>query len=125
MLQEKPTLDEVADLRKENQKLKETVADLMLRYDIVKKLGVFGIDEKWQTDFRYFNILGWGWYFLRTVLDDDRRFIPHWGLCRSMKAEGVEQTIEAALLKAGLTKYQRPKLLSDYGACYIASELKE
>src|ERR1700677_4392347 len=30
------TSDEVAELRKENQKLKETVADLVLRYDIVK-----------------------------------------------------------------------------------------
>ena len=31
------TSDEVADLRKENQRLKEMVADLVLRYDIVKK----------------------------------------------------------------------------------------
>ena len=31
------TSDEVNDLRKENQRLKEMVADLMLRYDIVKK----------------------------------------------------------------------------------------
>lgn len=31
------TSDEVADLRKENLRLKETVADLVLRYDIVKK----------------------------------------------------------------------------------------
>ena len=31
------TSDEVADLRKENQRLKEMVADLMLRYDIAKK----------------------------------------------------------------------------------------
>lgn len=31
------TSDEVIDLRKENQKLKEMVADLMLKYDIVKK----------------------------------------------------------------------------------------
>lgn len=31
------TSDEVAELRKENQKLKEAVADLVLRYDIVKK----------------------------------------------------------------------------------------
>ena len=29
--------DEVAELRKENQRLKETVADLVIRYDIVKK----------------------------------------------------------------------------------------
>lgn len=31
------TSDEVTELRKENQRLKEMVADLMLRYDIVKK----------------------------------------------------------------------------------------
>lgn len=31
------TSDEVTALRKENQRLKEMVADLMLRYDIVKK----------------------------------------------------------------------------------------
>ena len=30
--------DEVVVLRKENQRLKEMVADLMLRYDIVKKV---------------------------------------------------------------------------------------
>ena len=31
------TSDEVVELRKENQRLKEMVADLMLKYDIVKK----------------------------------------------------------------------------------------
>jgi transposase len=31
------TSDEVAELRKENQKLKELLAELMLRHDIVKK----------------------------------------------------------------------------------------
>lgn len=31
------TSDEVAELRKENARLKETVADLVMRYDIVKK----------------------------------------------------------------------------------------
>ena len=31
------TSDEVAELRKENQRLKEVVADLVVRYDIVKK----------------------------------------------------------------------------------------
>lgn len=31
------TSDEVSELRKENQRLKEIVADLVLRYDIVKK----------------------------------------------------------------------------------------
>lgn len=31
------TSDEVAELRKENQRLKVTIADLVIRYDIVKK----------------------------------------------------------------------------------------
>lgn len=31
------TSDEVAELRNENQRLKETIADLVIRYDIVKK----------------------------------------------------------------------------------------
>ena len=31
------TSDEVAELKKENQKLKVIIADLVLRYDIVKK----------------------------------------------------------------------------------------
>jgi transposase len=37
------TSDEVTELRKENQRLKEMVADLVLRYDIVKK-SLSGLD---------------------------------------------------------------------------------
>ncbi len=35
------TSDEVALLREENRKLKETVADLVIRYDIIKKVWKF------------------------------------------------------------------------------------
>ena len=83
------------------------------------------VHQLWQTDFTYFKIPGWGWYYLSTVLDDYSRFVIHWELCRSMKAEDVERTVEAALKKAGLAKHHRPKLLSDNGACYIASGLKD
>ncbi len=48
------TSDEVADLRKENARLKEMVADLMLRYDIrKKKLAILGINNKWRKYMRY------------------------------------------------------------------------
>ena len=42
------TMDEVVELRKENQRLKEMVADLMLRYDSVKKANPFW--NKWKMD---------------------------------------------------------------------------
>ena len=31
------------------------------------------VHEMWQTDFTYFRIIGWGWYYLSTVLDDFSR----------------------------------------------------
>jgi transposase len=83
------------------------------------------VNEMWQTDFTYFKIIGWGWYYLSTVLDDKSRFIVHWELCENMKAEDVKSTVAAALKKAKIGTKRRPKLLSDNGACYISSELKK
>ncbi len=83
------------------------------------------VHQMWQTDFTYFKILGWGWYYLSTVLDDYSRYIVHWELCKTMQAGDVQRTIEQAMEKAALGKQQRPKLLADNGSCYIASELKD
>lgn len=41
------TSGEVTDLCKENQRLKEVVANLLLRYTIVKKLKHIGVSEKY------------------------------------------------------------------------------
>jgi len=83
------------------------------------------VNEMWQTDFTYFKIPGWGWYYLSTVLDDYSRFIVHWQLCKSMKSVDVEDTINNAMLKSNLKPGERPKLLSDNGSCYIANDFKE
>lgn len=82
------------------------------------------VHQMWQTDFTYFKIIGWGWYYLSTVLDDYSRFIVHWELCDSMKAQDVQNTVESAIKAAKLISKQRPKLLSDNGACYISSDIK-
>ncbi|MBK9193141.1 MAG: IS3 family transposase [Crocinitomicaceae bacterium] len=82
------------------------------------------VHEMWQTDFTYFKILGWGWYYLSTVLDDFSRYIVHWEICEGMKVQDVKRTIDRAIVKAKNVTKQRPKLLSDNGSCYIASELK-
>lgn len=83
------------------------------------------VHEMWQTDFTYFKILGWGWYYLSTVIDDYSRYIVHWELCENMKTRDVKRTVDAAMKKAGLKKGQSPRLLSDNGSCYIAAELKQ
>lgn len=80
------------------------------------------VHQMWQTDFTYFKIIGWGWYYLSTVLDDFSRYIVHWELCANMKSDDVKRTIDRALKKAKLVTKQRPKLLSDNGSCYIAKD---
>jgi transposase len=83
------------------------------------------VHQMWQTDFTYFKILGWGWYYLSTILDDYSRYIVHWELCEGMKVQDVKRTVDRAIIKAKIVTKQRPRLLSDNGSCYIASELKD
>jgi putative transposase len=83
------------------------------------------VNQVWQTDFTYFKIVGWGWYYLSTILDDYSRYIVHWELCSNMKTDDVTRTLDSALEKAGFDKNNSPRLLSDNGSCYISSELAE
>jgi len=84
------------------------------------------INELWQTDFTYFKIRGWGWYFLSTVLDDYSRYIITWKLFTTMSANDVKETLDLALEQSGVRQVKvkhRPRLLSDNGPCYISKEL--
>ena len=54
-------------------------------------------NQLWQTDFTYLKVIGWGWFYLSTVLDDFSRYIIAWKLCSTMKAEDVTATLNVAL----------------------------
>ena len=85
-------------------------------------------NEMWQTDFTYFKIIGWGWMYLSTVLDDFSRYIIAWKLCSTMCASDVTDTLDMALAASGCdsaTVFHKPRLLSDNGPSYIAGELAE
>ncbi len=86
------------------------------------------VNEMWQTDFTYFKIIGWGWYYLSTVLDDYSRYIIAWRLCTGMSSRDVSDTLDDALRFTGLDEVKvkhRPRLLSDNGPCYISGELAD
>jgi transposase InsO family protein len=85
-------------------------------------------NQLWQTDFTYLKVIGWGWFYLSTVLDDFSRYIITWKLCSSMAASDVTDTLEMALAASGCAQARvrhRPRLLSDNGPCYIAGELAQ
>ena len=85
-------------------------------------------NELWQTDFTYLKVIGWGWFYLSTILDDYSRYIIAWKLCATMKASDVTDTLELALETSGCdsaTVVQKPRLLSDNGSSYVAADLAD
>jgi transposase InsO family protein len=86
------------------------------------------VHEMWQTDFTYFRIIHWGWYYLSTVLDDFSRYIIAWKLSPTMGASDVTETLDQALAITGVDQVQvkhRPRLLSDNGPAYLSGELRD
>jgi putative transposase len=86
------------------------------------------INQMWQTDFTYMKVIGWGWFYLSTILDDFSRYIIAWKLCTTMKTEDVTDTLELALQASGLERANlahKPRLLSDNGPSYISGDLAE
>jgi transposase InsO family protein/transposase-like protein len=84
------------------------------------------VNELWQTDFTQFKVVGWGWYYLSTVLDDYSRYIIAWKLATGMAATDVQDTLNLALAATGVTQVQvrhRPRLLSDNGPAYVSEQL--
>jgi putative transposase len=64
-------------------------------------------NEMWQTDFTYFKLIGWGWVYLSTVLDDYSRYIISWKLCTTMTAGDVTDTLDLALGRLRLRQRHR------------------
>lgn len=80
------------------------------------------VHQQWQTDFTYFKIIGWGWYYLATVMDDYSRYIITWELCKNMETEDAKRVLDQAIWKSGVNLEERPRLLTDNGSCYISKE---
>jgi len=75
-------------------------------------------DEVWHVDLMYLWVKG-RWYFLVTILDSYSRYIVHWELALSMRAQEVAEIIAVALEKA---PGKKPKIVRDNGAQFVAKE---
>ena len=85
-------------------------------------------NQLWQTDFTYLKVIGWGWFYLSTILDDCSRYIIAWKLCPTMRTEDVTDTLELALKASGCDQAKvvhKPRLLSDNGSSYLSGDLAE
>ena len=85
-------------------------------------------NQLWQTDFTYLKIIGWGWFYLSTVLDDYSRYIIAYKFTPTMMTSDVTDTLDLALQASGCDQAKvihKPRLLSDNGPSYVSSELVE
>jgi transposase InsO family protein len=85
------------------------------------------VHEMWQTDFTYLRVIGWGWYYLSTVMDDFSRFIIAYKLGPTMATTDVTETLDEALALTGVQSVRvrhRPRLLSDNGPAYVSKDLQ-
>ena len=84
--------------------------------------------QMWATDASYFRVVGWGYYYLVTVMDDYSRFILAWKLQKDMSTDSLIEVIQEAVDATGMTDVpvkDRTKLLSDNGAGYISRAFRD
>lgn len=87
-----------------------------------------GPHELWATDCAYLKVIGWGWYYLITVMDDFSRFIIAWKLQVDMTAESLIDVVQEAVDVTGMTDVpveDRTVLLSDNGSGYLSRKFAE
>ncbi len=81
----------------------------------------------WATDVSYFKVIGWGYYYLVTVMDDYSRFLAH-RLQRDMTSDSFIEVVQEAVDRTGMDQMaieDRTKLLSDNGPGYVSRAFRD
>jgi putative transposase len=84
--------------------------------------------QMWATDASYFKVVGWGYYYLVTVMDDYSRFIIGWKLQKDMSANSLIEVVQQAVDATGMTGVpveNRTRLLSDNGSGYVSRAFRD
>lgn len=118
-----------------------TVYRILKRHGLVREVSLQGFpaskeyrvkttrcNQQWQSDASYFFVVGWGWYYLISVLDNFSRMILAWDLKRDMTAESIGDVVEQAVAFTGMRQVpveDKTRLLTDNGSGYIAKVLED
>ena len=118
-----------------------TVYRILKRHGLVREVKLLGfpagpeyrvkttrINQQWQSDASYFFVVGWGWYYLISVLDDFSRLILAWDLKRDMTAASIGDLVEQAVAFTGMRHVpvqDKTRLLTDNGPGFIAQALED
>jgi transposase InsO family protein len=82
-----------------------------------------GPHQMWATDASYFKVIGWGYYYMVTVMDDFSRFILAHKLQRDMTSDSFIEVVQEAVDRTGMDQVpvtDRTRLLSDNGSGYVS-----
>jgi putative transposase len=118
-----------------------TVYRILKREGLIKPVDIIGFkaakeyrrktqrpNQLWATDCCHLKVVGWGWYYLVTVMDDFSRLILAWDLKVDMAGGSLEDIVQLAVDFTGMTDVpleDRTVLLSDNGAGYISQQFNE
>ena len=87
-----------------------------------------GPHQMWATDASYFRVVGWGYYYLVTVMDDYSRFILAQKLQRDMTSDSFIEVVQEAVDRTGMDQVSvtdRTRLLSDNGPGYVSRAFRD
>ena len=87
-----------------------------------------GPHQMWATDASYFRVVGWGYYYLVTVMDDHSRFILAHRLQRDMTSDSLIEVVQEAVDRTGMDQVpieDRTRLLSDNGPGYVSRAFRD
>ena len=80
------------------------------------------------TDASYFRVVGWGYYYLVTVMDDYSRFILAHRLQQDMTADSFIEVVQDAVDTTSMDQVpvtDRTRLLSDNGPGYVSRAFRD
>jgi RNA-directed DNA polymerase len=86
------------------------------------------VNQQWQSDASYFFVVGWGWYYLISVLDDYSRMILAWDLKVDMTSASISEVVERAVEFTGMKNVpveDRTRLVSDNGSSYLSRAFED